>query len=651
MENLDYNLNSRNSDPQNTETDFAYKNQNEPIDLEKENFKNLMRDEVKKIVKAPEFLLENQGGMERYANRSYIPELLCSPKSVSVGLKSTFDYLVKENISTQKQLNLLNAIKLSLSDLKLLADDENTDYEYIQFAYKLAGLVRDEWNLSQKQINDILNTTKETFKTESLRGDISYIVSLYIKDDSIFFKQSKIDRFMENMTPNLIDNGNHIYHFDSTDNKSIFLRLDTKEKLSFVEKELSEYKIGWNKMFNEYPTVKTDTHYDLPEEFKEFVIPDNEIKEYFPHISFSENNDVLREDMKNMLNPIFRKSFYNDTGVDLNELGPEQAYLVEYISGKKAAEILPFKTFVKNFGKEGIKTFLSCAHDRMGDKILHLSENLPENEAIEVFNGYGNLIDNTNTLGNKISKHIEIVKKNNLIPEGIDIAKLPNELMNALMLRAKDVLVGADKVLENQLAGAEEKLNTKDVTDAVLGINTLVSILSNIGEQSDYVYKKIDSIGNKPGETLTKYIVTDASGIEYALKIFIRPKAEKDAQARVNIELSFDTEKPNERLQKAFYNETVNHKENKTSAGSVLRIGIDRDDFNHTGAVSLDLGRSERNTERYSRTGDVLGKLLSMTSAEGHHETSAFSKEFADEKVFESVTTMLAGYFANQETS
>lgn len=83
----------------------------------------------------------------------------------------------------------------------------------------------------------------------------------------------------------------------------------------------------------------------------------------------------------------------------------------------------------------------------------------------------------------------------------------------------------------------------------------------------------------------------------------------------------------------------------------MLRIGIDRDDFNYTGAVSLDICRSERTPERYTRTGDVLGKLLSMTSTEGHHETSAFSKEFADEKVFESITTMLAGYFANQETS
>ena len=40
-------------------------------------------------------------------------------------------------------------------------------------------------------------------------------------------RKSKIDRFMQNMTPNLIDEVNHIYHFDPTGENPIFLKLDT----------------------------------------------------------------------------------------------------------------------------------------------------------------------------------------------------------------------------------------------------------------------------------------------------------------------------------------------------------------------------------------------------------------------------------------
>ena len=437
--------------------------------------------------------------------------------------------------------------------------------------------------------------------------------------------------------------GDSLYY--STDKNVLRNVADSHKKYSEI---FSEGRISSNSSINDIKSLEKETEDILKPEKRYYTKVDSNS---FKLLNVKNEDELIKHYISFLYSGVM-----NELCEDLNfkrekSTLEEQLYFLNFLNTNPEFYD-KIKNFSLKYSNDGIKTFLSIEKGgkEMGNKILHLSENLPENEAKEVFAGYSNLIDNANILGEKISSRIGFLNKDK-ISEGVDINKLPNELIDSLMLRAKDVLVGADKVLENQLAGAVEKLNTKDVTDAVLGINTLVSMLSNIDGGSEYSYKKLESKGNKPGEYLTKYLVIDSSGIEYGLKIFIRPKAEKDAQARVNIELSFDTEKPNERLQKAFFNETINHKENKTSACSVLRIGIDRDDFNYTGAVSLDIGRSERTTERYTRTGDVLGKLLSMTSTEGHHETSAFSKEFADEKVFESITTMLAGYFANQETS
>ncbi len=401
------------------------------INQTEKDYQLLVENEVKSITKVNPFILERTGGIERYVNRSFVPTIFNSPKNASLGIKYTLDYLEKNNISTQEQLTLLNAIKLSLSDIQLLESDENANYEFVQFAYNWAGLARDEWKLSQDKIKSILDTTNETFKNESTRDDLPYLVSLYISNDNMASKQSKIERFMQNITPNLIDKNNHIYHFDSTDSNSIFLKLDTEEKKKYVDTQLLDYKKGWSKMFDETPTVKMYTHYDLPEEFKEFVISNKEIEGYFPHIAFDKNKEVLRNEMKNMLNPALREALFLDTGINLNELGPEQAYFIEYISSKKRGQIEPLKKFVNTFAENGIKTFLSCANEiGMGDKILTLGEKLPEASARILFKTYGDIIDASEEVGNILTNNL----KGKVTTEMIEKAK------ESLLLNGKNLL-------------------------------------------------------------------------------------------------------------------------------------------------------------------------------------------------------------------
>jgi len=620
--------------------------------IEKNENIDLLLNEISKFDTDGYDVYDIQGFREKILNKGIDPRKVIDQSLQSIVLK-------ENDAFSEREIELYNAMRAWLhcdfenateyirNNFDFSCDSDESflkKFVFLRFVSVLIfeNLTVDEIAAAQTPIVSNERSVFKELKNAVLNGKGSFLLNYFAQDfvDVIDGKRNSVQGDKMDYKPFLISPNTFAF-----DRKSAFVMVS---KHTFKDDGIYITKPNSVEDISESINSLEDNKFMTQEDFN------NITKNFVPISEVYTFSDIDLNIYRKLQSPYHRERIFEKTGIDLKQLPiNEQLYFLDYLKFCDSEKLKQVQDFYSVYNKKGLKTFLSVEHGgkEMGDKILHLSENLPENEAKEIFNGYGSLIDNTNLLGNKISKHIETAIESNKIPAGVDIAKLPNQLMNALMLRAKDVLVGADNVLENQLSGAEEKLNTKDVTDAVLGINTLVSMLSDVDSGSEYAYKKLDSFGNKPGEYLTKYLVSDNIGTQYDLKIFIRPKAEKNAQARVNIELSFDTEKPNERLQKAFYNETVNHKENKTSAGSVLRIGIDRDDFNYNNAVSLDLGRSERETEVYTRSGDVLGKLLSMTSIEGHHETTAFSKEFADPEVFAQITTMLAGYFANLKTS
>jgi RimJ/RimL family protein N-acetyltransferase len=504
-----------------------------------QSYKSWIEKEVVYILGMPDFVLEEQGGVERFANDSFIPQLFFSDTHALLGIPSITDSFIKNNISTQKQLQLLNAIKLSLTDIKLLADNKNANYEYVQFAYQWAGLARDKWDLSQEEICSILDIAKETFLKESLREDVSYLTSLYM-GSGLVSDGSKIERFMENITPHCIDKKNNIYHFDQTDNKPIFLKLDTEEKKQFVQKELEEYKVGWSKMFEEYPTVKMYTHYDLPESFMQFVIPENEIQEYFPHIAFNKDNKnkVLREEMKNMLNPIFRKSLQKDMGIDLSDMGAEQAYFVEYISRKTRGEILPLMNFVDTYGTNGIKTFLSIAHggQEMGDKILLLSEKLLKEPARLLFKTYGDMVDASEetgtllqeSLGEKVTPELIQETKESLLVSG-------KNLLEKYADQAKECVGVACENLGQELI---EKLSLAKKT--VFAFGYACKVLVERGEFSLEDFNKAKLVYEKSpvAEEIQKQITTmhnhNTKQYPEKLKVFWR-QALKDGLEKPNL--------------------------------------------------------------------------------------------------------------------
>jgi hypothetical protein len=431
-----------------------------------EEYKDLISKELQNIFdfNDNDFLLSQQGGIERVVNKSLVPLMFRSPENISSSINVVLDYMISKNIPTKFQIDFFKAIQLSINDISLLYKNPDFTYENVQFAYQWAGLAKEKWELTQENIKEILDNTHKTFQTEKNKDDLPYLTSLYLDESNMNFNQTKIERFMQNITPNLIDIKNQIYHYNSTDDKGIFLKLDTEEKRKYVEDFLSEVKVGWNKMFEENPTIKMHTHYDLPQEFEQFLLPEKDLKDYFPHVSFNENSHILRSEMKNMLNPQVREILNKDLRIDLNELGAEQAYIVEYIANKKRKEIVPIRDFINQYNKVGLKTFLSCAHDiKMGDQILNLAEKLPEDSSRVLFQTYSDMVDATEeigdilkeNLGDKVtpelinsSKETLLIAGKNLLEtyskkastcEGLDCETLGEELKERLSLAKKSV--------------------------------------------------------------------------------------------------------------------------------------------------------------------------------------------------------------------
>jgi hypothetical protein len=323
--------------------------------------------------------------------------------------------------------------------------------------------------------------------------------------------------------------------------------------------------------------------------------------------------------------------FAGKLGIGIHKLSwREQIILTDALTTVKNKEIL--SDFIQKFSITGIKTFLSVEHggQEMGQKIIELGNVLEKQDAQRIFDGYAAVINQADQLQSKLELSLKTVDS---IDSNI-VEKLPHQLYDALLLRAKDVLVGAYMVATGTIEG---KLDIDGVCHALSGITKILSIINDLGDDQQYQFKKTMETDQNH-----KYIVTDpVNHYEYGLKIFLRPRAEKNAQARVNLELSFDSNHPDPVLQKAFYNETVSHTQNKTSNGSVLRIGIDREDFQGTEQISLDLGRSEHTDTELTRTGDVLGNLLSYASLDGHHTTQSFSPEFAIPENFAKLVDVL----------
>ena len=409
--------------------------------------------------------------------------------------------------------------------------------------------------------------------------------------------------------------------------KETIERMETIKNKKKTEDFLLRDSIKKNELFecisecDSYFTVPLDESY-----FRPYVKKEEKKDNFFDHKFFQYKS--------------IRDEFKNKAGFTLEETSlPEQYNFFEYTKEITNKEAGHFFQFLNSYGKDAFRTFLSIEQGgkEMGDKIIELSTLLNEDATKIIFEGYSNILNEADKLKNRMSALEEAPGVNQEL-----VKKIPLQIHDALLLRTKDILLGAHLLAKNNELNGLRIVNVREAMD---GISLMLRILNDIGQENNFSFQE----KNRTEQNFKYEITNKENQKKYGLKIFLRPKAEKNAQARVNIELSFDTDNPDERLKKAFYNKVESHTQNKITEGSVLRIAIDREERNG-GQVSLDIGRSLHSDTELSRTGDTLGNLLAIASKEGHHTTESFDPRFAEEETFSQIVKLFENYLVSQKS-
>jgi hypothetical protein len=158
------------------------------------------------------------------------------------------------------------------------------------------------------------------------------------------------------------------------------------------------------------------------------------------------------------LNDKVRNVFKKEFNVSLADLSiPEQFAMIGYIKNSTNESIANKKEFAKQYGVNGLRTFLSIEQGgkEMGDKIINLGEKLPEETAKKVFTKYGEIIDSVNKAEEEVKKLYEkesvpnevfISVKESLLKKGAELlTRVADDLENDEELKEENII----KKLEN----------------------------------------------------------------------------------------------------------------------------------------------------------------------------------------------------------
>lgn len=275
-------------------------------------------------------------------------------------------------------------------------------------------------------------------------------------------------------------------------------------------------------------------------------------------------------------------------------------------------------SYLKEFGVKGIMPFMSFEYDSELFKKVVDSVNSSHEDYSELLDTLWNTAVSMSSLFDK-TKYLDI-------DENLDANKFFLQTHEAVYRRIKDILKGFFDVPDVQ--------KKKDALVGLESIGVIFGILDDLTDQSHF--KNSFENFRKEHDSYKCDVHNKENGYQYGLKITVRPKSDKNGEARINFELNFDTQNPNKLLRDAFNQSITRHKDNKTTTFSSLRIGVDRDTFDEEPKISLDLGRNKFKGKSFERTGDVLGNLLEEIDFEDkHHTTKSFTTEFAREDTFE----------------
>ncbi len=152
-------------------------------------------------------------------------------------------------------------------------------------------------------------------------------------------------------------------------------------------------------------------------------------------------------DYKYLIRKQIREKIEDEFSFKLSDLAfREQFYFLRFIKRKKEKEIGPVKTFVKQYGVNGLKTFLSLDYgEEMGDKILNIGEKLGRENADLIFSRYAEIVDMTEKNKQELSGKLK--KEKDISDE--DLKKITEQILvkaNCLLLNFSDKLEQGEKL-------------------------------------------------------------------------------------------------------------------------------------------------------------------------------------------------------------
>ena len=383
------------------------------------------------------------------------------------------DFCYSFNSSLKEQANNLIDFKDSDSFKNNLIILEKIEifYENLLYAQSHSGQIK-QTELDKYQITKLIS--ENIIKTED--GDANALLSLYLKAiknkkhiDNYGPYQETID-FRKIIAPGRLAQipldyeSDFNYKITSINHKEDIIDLDQKQKDYF--KQIKDLQEVYKKEFNYDLAFKSDADSRLYflKNNKKNIISDNleeEITllkkivklekqenklfsqnlyklENFDLRDFFINNSSDYEKLASFLEKIWSNNTLSNEikdslGLSVTDFSiTEQAYILDFLKNAKNKDLPIIKEFSEKFKENGFRTFLSIEHGgkEMGDKILALSEKLPEDSAKILFQTYSDIVDATEEVGQILQENL----KDKATPELINSSK------ETLLIAGKNLL-------------------------------------------------------------------------------------------------------------------------------------------------------------------------------------------------------------------
>lgn len=187
---------------------------------------------------------------------------------------------------------------------------------------------------------------------------------------------------------------------------------------------------------------------------------------------------VLEEFQKKYFS-FYNSGFFQNTRIHFNNLSfREQGWFLHFVeknadenNEKQKEKKKDALDFVRRYGEEGFRTFLSLEHgDEMGERILEIGKNLPEQAASAIFTKYGQIIDS--------SRQIEEYAKANFgLTKGLP-SEAVSQITENLLRKGKDTLINFSEKSKS-LVGKEYRETLKEISEELAHVRAEVILFAN----------------------------------------------------------------------------------------------------------------------------------------------------------------------------